>query len=598
MDLAKQGVAEAQAAVQRAQAAVKEALSDAKKANEELNKWKADNPGTYAGPAFDALNTAVKEAKEAVKERRIALKEREVALEKREGFLLALDSKKDCIETLFSQFKISGMDGIDLDSPHLHRVGLLESIVSVMKLQHFVLLTSPAGSGKTSVLQMIEQWVLEKAKGVPCIYVLAKKAAFCSDLLKQAGIDMATQTFNGTTKELIVMIDDAQKSFHDQSGWELLIKGVPRWMKNKKVDVRFIISATHSLKGGIESPPEFNSIHAFRRQHFLLSEIEATAFLDSPNGLRDDMKFESLKETIIAQCGGLVGALRMSVDSLSVEFAKSQPSETEALQYYLSGEAAFRMARVFGSDHIHPVGDIFKNFLGECFTSGVFTAGMEMTLDELSVADKYCFTGLQKAGILVEEDGIIKFSSIMSERYYLKWLFPDRSPTLPKSLRDLTESCIENMSCNLLARSVVDGFPKEATFQHLFMKALAKFTTATCSICPKLSKAFPGANQSGGKIAGEVDFYLDGSLRWGIELMVNGRSPQEHLSRFETNGKYFKLNVRDYVVIDFRSNATGEPTFKNPHEKKVSVFFKHGVYSVCKCVFGLDPAPKELQLQR
>ncbi|KAJ3377980.1 hypothetical protein HDU80_003042, partial [Chytriomyces hyalinus] len=416
----------------------------------------------------------------------------------------------------FNQSEVSiEVNGIHLDSPHLERIDLLTSIARTLETNRFVLLSSPAKSGKTSVLQLFRKWV-----NMPCEYVFAGKGSCCADVLRQAGIDMETKSFNNPSAQLIVMIDDAQNSYHDRSGWRSLIKEIPLWLP---ASVKFIISATHSLKGGIESPVEIGYLPTFSRQDFLLSEIEATEFLDSRIGLRDGLKFESLKQNIIAQCGGLVGALRLSVNSLNAAFYKSHPSESEALIFYLSADAVSWLPGVFPNPS-YPRDDNFKDFLAKCFTSELTSAPTG-----LSAPDEHCLFVLQKAGILVEEGGFFKFSSIMSRRHVIEWLYPYRSPNMPQSLRVLIKSCIEDMSCHLLAGSVVAGFPEEATFQHLLMEGLQKFTPPTCYICPELSKMFPDGNQTGGS---EIDFYVNGSLRWGVGLLVQGRGIGEHIDRF------------------------------------------------------------------
>ncbi|KAJ3084154.1 hypothetical protein HK100_009342 [Physocladia obscura] len=285
------------------------------------------------------------------------------------------------------------------------------------------------------------------------------------------------------------MIDDAQFTYTNKDAWSSLVKTVPTWLPSS---IKFIISATHSLKGGVESPVEFKSLPTFNRRHFLLSEAEARLFLDSEIGLRSDMKYESLIQSIILQCGGLIGALRLSVEGLTAEFQKSHPSENKSLLYYLSADSVSRMARVFGSDHSSPIDASFKNFLASCSTSGLTVAPPILGTD-----DAVCLSSLQKAGILVEIDGLIGFSSAMAQRYFIQWLFPYRSSTPPESLNALLKSCIQNLSRSLFVQSVVDGFPKEATFQHLLMEGLAKFTPPNCSICPELSKVFPDGNQTG-----------------------------------------------------------------------------------------------------
>ena len=207
--------------------------------------------------------------------------------------------------------------------------------------------------------------------------------------------------------------------------------------------------------------------------------------------------------------------------------------------------------------------------------------------------DEDSYLSLKKAGILVQfPDATFGFSSQLAKRYYFKWIFPNRSDSVHSSLPDLIRSVISSMSANTLKNSTKAGdFPKEAVFQHLFMEGLASFTPPSCSICPELSKIFPGLTNPTlqKKIAGEIDFYLNSTLRWGIELLVKGGGIGEHISRFtRPNGKYVPLDVRDYAVVDFRRNSTGEPTNTLRHPNRITVFFKKDDYSIAQCVFGLD----------
>jgi hypothetical protein len=82
---------------------------------------------------------------------------------------------------------------------------------------------------------------------------------------------------------------------------------------------------------------------------------------------------------------------------------------------------------------------------------------------------------------------------------------------------------------------------------------------------------------------------LNSTLRWGIELLVNGDGIGEHVNRFtRPNGKYVPLDVCDYAIVDFRSNETGQPTNVTKHPKRITVFFKKDDYSVAQCLFGED----------
>ena len=79
---------------------------------------------------------------------------------------------------------------------------------------------------------------------------------------------------------------------------------------------------------------------------------------------------------------------------------------------------------------------------------------------------------------------------------------------------------------------------------------------------------------------------------------MSGRGIGEHIFRFGKKGKYSKLQVKDYAVVDFRVSPDGEPTKVQRNDKKISVFFKEGEFSQCKCIFGLDPSTELLHLNR
>ncbi|KAI9318856.1 hypothetical protein BDR26DRAFT_905194 [Obelidium mucronatum] len=450
-------------------------------------------------------------------------------------------------------------NGIVLSSPHLPRKALVESIIDRVLENRFVLMSSSAGSGKTSLLQLFQDFYPN------CIYLSVRQhppgsEPTCLDLIKSAGIDITHKIYpqSSSDRPLVVMIDDAQLTFSgpvNRDAWATLLKLIPICVPET---IKFLIATTHSLRGGYDSPAEFQDLPKFDRNSLLLSSAEANEFLDLDTGLSDELKeFNLLKSVIISQCGGSIGALRVSASALNDFVASVKDNttvtETEAVSYYFSLSVLTKMARVFGSDHSRITAPL-NEFLVSCFTNG-----KALVPSDLNKADTTDFLKLQKTGILVDSNGLVCFSSIIAKRYFLNWLFPRRALNNPATLIDLVRLCIEFMSCSMLSKSVVNGFPKEATFQHLFMEALAKFTAPDCAICPELSKIYPGADQEGGTIKGEIDFYLNGSLRWGIELLVSGRTITKHMDRFAANGKYYPLAVNDYVVIDFRQSRGWKP---------------------------------------
>ena len=80
----------------------------------------------------------------------------------------------------------------------------------------------------------------------------------------------------------------------------------------------------------------------------------------------------------------------------------------------------------------------------------------------------------------------------------------------------------------------------------------------------------------------ELDFFVNGELKFGIELLKQGgnddKIEEQHVDRFGRNGKYASLGVRDYVAVDFRPMINDKPT--NNVERRehhlVTVFFSDG----------------------
>ncbi|OWY96846.1 hypothetical protein PHMEG_00032781 [Phytophthora megakarya] len=118
------------------------------------------------------------------------------------------------------------------------------------------------------------------------------------------------------------------------------------------------------------------------------------------------------------------------------------------------------------------------------------------------------------------------------------------------------------------------------------MEGLALWTESTCSICPELSKVLPALPDQSQRTRGEIDSCLE-ILRWRSELLVHGDNIGEHMSRFAPNRKCVALAPEAFAVIDFRGNKAGKITEFAPNPNKVTVFFKLGDFSSCRCIFGL-----------
>ncbi len=193
------------------------------------------------------------------------------------------------------------------------------------------------------------------------------------------------------------MLDDAQATYSNKDSWAQFIKTGPKFIPGK---VKFVIAATHMLRGGEESPVEFGSLCRVSRDKFLLSEADSIRFLESPLGLSDRFKFPRVRNLRILQSGGLIGALRLLRLALGNAFPKNDSTTVEqVLLFVLSNQFVDVMARLFGSKHSSPIGEDFQAFLEK-----IFKGETQVAPRDLGEKDEISLLRLQKSGRSIEMD--------------------------------------------------------------------------------------------------------------------------------------------------------------------------------------------------
>ena len=473
--------------------------------------------------------------------------------------------------------RLNDTEGINVNYPFLHRPSLLNAVLASIKDERMVLLCSPSASGKTSLLDMM----LQKTD-ILCIYLLCCVTNFStSNLLLGIVCDPEGQQYNlhEIKDPCIVMLDDAQTIYDQVEFWAHFKKAARRIFPPH---ISFLIVATHILEGGQESPVELADLKRFGREDFLLSEEDAISFLQNTDfGLTRRLRNEKLINLIVTECAGLVGALRITCKALRDRFGKHQSAIAPAVyKYYQSHDWMTQMTRCFGSKHSSFINMHFNMWLSKCFMNHCAKPSEIIEEEEIN-----CLKSLQKSGILMQSavNSPFIFTSQMAKRYYSQFLFPDRKLKLPKSIDSLVRRIIKNMSASLLEKSrlnKIPDFPKEATLQHLFMHGLAKYTPASVYICPEYSVNKDDQTQ----MQGAIDFFLNGDLKWGFELLVNGKGIGEHVKRCKKGGKYHSLDMNDFVIVDFRRNKGNGFKGITSYKNRITVMFESD-YSKCTCQF-------------
>eukprot|EP00597_Dinobryon_sp_UTEXLB2267_P018062 CAMPEP_0201112216 /NCGR_PEP_ID=MMETSP0812-20130820/77108_1 /ASSEMBLY_ACC=CAM_ASM_000668 /TAXON_ID=98059 /ORGANISM="Dinobryon sp., Strain UTEXLB2267" /LENGTH=486 /DNA_ID=CAMNT_0047375501 /DNA_START=1043 /DNA_END=2503 /DNA_ORIENTATION=+ len=475
-----------------------------------------------------------------------------------------------------------------MDSYFFPRDQLLKALKDLISKGSFVFVSSPSATGKTSTLCFMGKCLMDT--NIVYVPLYSDISAFQS--LREVGLDLENKTWDESfNSRTIVILDDAQQTYGDKHFWKKLIKDsviqVPKLLAN----VKFIIASTYLL-GGADSPTEFHSLPRLNMSDFLLNTEDSLKLLTdtsiglSPAALRD---YDILKNVIASSCGGNIGALRISIDYLA-EICQHSTTKTEefAIDCYFNVELLNKMARCFGTQLGNvwpdPVQRILMKLLGD-----------ESVSEEISFEQPPEIVHLLKCGVLRElRDRGLCFSSPLAQRYFSKVFYPHRLPYEcddPASIYDLTVAAIRSMSAASLRQSTseTNDFPKEAIFRHLFMTGLTRNTKLTTQVLPELSKVFPNvAGDAFGKIKGEIDFFIiDGNLRWGIALLVNGNDSLEHRRRFCEGGKYAPLKCNAFVVVDFRASSDGSPTKCLARKKHLmTVFFTRGTFERATIVIG------------
>ena len=69
--------------------------------------------------------------------------------------------------------------------------------------------------------------------------------------------------------------------------------------------------------------------------------------------------------------------------------------------------------------------------------------------------------------------------------------------------------------------------------------------------CPRGAKVSADVRAVFGAV-GVLDFYVNGDLCWGVELLREGNKISKHAQRFGDGGDYENIPLKDWVILDFR----------------------------------------------
>jgi len=119
---------------------------------------------------------------------------------------------------------------------------------------------------------------------------------------------------------------------------------------------------------------------------------------------------------------------------------------------------------------------------------------------------------------------------------------------------------------NTLGKHKNSEHPLEDSWQKEIYKVITHLVPSGNLVSSSVGQCF---SQKKISINGAVDFYIDGVLKWMVELTSEGSDLGMHVNRFEKGGEYENIPRKDWLVVDFRSS-----------EKKIRGLKEHILY-VC-----------------
>ena len=228
-----------------------------------------------------------------------------------------------------------GHNGINPWQNALPRASVIHKLTNLLCSSKFVVMSSAAATGKTSILQLVQRINFQLPHSF--MYIRMSSSISPYDLFKARGIDLLNGTLSSALlgKDFIILLDDAQVAYGFVDFWGALIKDPSVHALLSKF--KFVISATYLLSGS-GSPVVFEDLSRILPSDMLLSEDEAFQFLNDPAmGLPSElMSFNILKGMMVNECNGSIGALRIASETLADRLKHTTITETTAVQVYMS----------------------------------------------------------------------------------------------------------------------------------------------------------------------------------------------------------------------------------------------------------------------
>jgi len=444
-----------------------------------------------------------------------------------------------------------------------------------------VLFTAPPGSGKTSLIDLL---MAEDLKGSAVLHISGLTFLTAVEAAVKGGTQPKTPT--EFCLESVRRFVSSRPNPPDVSNFkDAMAVEIPYWifdeaqhlynypdffnelLKTPAHHTKVIMFASHSLV----SPTRADSPTAVRKfdaKRFKLSRDEENFFLERlfsmPAVAPHYDRMQHVIEIIRKEVNGNVGMLRLfCIEAFQYcEYNPAAAVEAVTEQYLcaVSNHRSVTAQRFFGA--LEGLSDNERSMLTNLVQQEQIPVALapktEIPIDptvRFFVRHAICYTVTQ------EDRSYLVFASEAHRRHYSSLIFPEHADSkLADNIDDFILLVLRTFDPTRLAQErdytrkskKEPSLAKETNLQHQFWRGAQWCLPSTVTLIGELSRIWAWRAKNRIAIDGEIDFWIDSTMRWGIELTRDGSKIREHLNRGVDDGKYTPLAPAAYRVVDFR----------------------------------------------
>eukprot|EP00742_Colponemidia_sp_Colp-10_P009092 GILJ01009891.1.p1 GENE.GILJ01009891.1~~GILJ01009891.1.p1 ORF type:complete len:596 (-),score=34.79 GILJ01009891.1:114-1901(-) len=456
-------------------------------------------------------------------------------------------------------------DGIQLDGDKItFRESTVESFVSRLDVQKMLLVRSPPSSGKTSMTQLLYKWYRDNRPDVLTVSVTclnwnrgrspSNPWSFEVGFGIRSGVGMSYSELceKNPNRQIVIMIDEFQLLYQsiETEIWEFLKKGLP-------LNLNMIMFAMYGEGGSssVATPFEFTPDRKLGLPDMLLTKMEFDCIIQK-SGLQE---YSQVKDMIWNATHGHAGLMKVLITALDEHINSIQRSviglavtEDGLISVLISHAVSRRVSssRAFfkPSNTFFPILDDLVNGKTVLFDD----SHAPLVVGGLVVTETVTETvTIHDAGKHVHHM-VLRFSCPLVMRAYSDYrrsfLPIERTPyTMPSHIGVFVRDCLARLDFGKLKLSSSvgsTGLLFESKWQMEFYCAAKGLLEADMHVDPDVGRVF--------NIDGKLDFYINSTLKWGIEFLVQSRDIVGHHQRFDTTrGRYAGIPMNLYLVVDF-----------------------------------------------